>query len=229
MWQALVDLLFTPGCAACEADCSAPLCAICSESLYEMGSACPRCALPIDGPRSFECARCKRRPPPFVAAGAGYRYGGELARALRRLKYQRRLDIARRLAPLVGPALSRAAADADLAVPVPLHWRRLSRRTFNQAAALLVHAGPGIPVDKLSLRRVRATASQSGLDARRRAANVAAAFAVVPSRRRRIAGRRILLVDDVMTTGATMAACSRALLDSGAASVSVFAVARAES
>lgn len=230
----VLDLLFVPHCAACDVrvDPGAPLCEPCSASLYELGSACPRCAEPIEGPRSVVCARCLTRPPPFVAAHAPFRYGGELARALHRLKYDGRPDIARSLAPLVRPGLRRAVAEsgAEVAVPVPLHWRRLSARGFNQAALLLRHAarGLGLEIDALSLRRVRATATQSSLRASERAGNVAGAFAVVRRRRSRLAGRRVLLVDDVMTTGATMAACARALVAAGAREVIAFCAARAE-
>lgn len=118
----------------------------------------------------------------------------------------------------------------DVAMPVPLHWLRMSSRGFNQASLLLKYAGRGLDLDTdvLSLRRVRKSASQSGLPASERRRNVAAAFAVIEGRQRYVAGKRVLLVDDIMTTGATMAAASRALLAAGAASVAVFAAARAE-
>jgi ComF family protein len=230
MWKALLELVFVPHCASCDARSCSGLCSVCAESLYPLGTACPRCAEPLEGPVALECIRCRRAPPPFAAARAAYRYGGELAVALRKLKYERRPDLARALAPYVSPALAEAAAAADLAMPVPLHWRRLSQRGFNQAATLLAHAGRGlgIPLDTLSLRRIRATAPQSGLGMREREGNVAAAFAVVPGRRARVAHKRILLFDDVMTTGATMAAAARALTAAGAEAIIAFAAARAE-
>lgn len=223
--------VFVPHCAACDAPWAEGLCERCAESLYELGAACPRCAEPIEGPAALLCSRCRRKPPPFTVAHAPFRYGGELGVALRRLKYQKRPEIARGLATLIAPALHQAAAHADMAMPVPLHWRRLVMRGFNQAKALLEHAGRdlAIPLDCLSLRRIRPTPPQSGSNARGRAANVAGAFAVLPRRNHRVRQKRVLLVDDVMTTGATMAACARALLDAGASEVIAFCVARAES
>jgi ComF family protein len=235
LWSRAMDWLMVPGCPACDAPGHPGLCPRCAESLYEVGPACPRCAEPIAGPVALLCRRCRVRPPPFARALSPYRYGGELAVALRRLKYARKPEIARALAPLLTPSLRHAAACADLAVPVPLHWRRMMQRGFNQAALLLDHAHRhagkdlGIPIDRRCLRRVRATAPQSGLSLRDRAANVSAAFAVPPRYRARVAGLRVLVVDDVMTTGATMSACARALLGSGATLVIALAVARAES
>jgi ComF family protein len=236
--RAILDLLFVPHCAACDVrvDPGTPLCAVCALSLYELGAACPRCAEPLEGPVSVLCRRCRVAPPPLVSAHAPWRYGGELARALHRFKYERRAELARALAPLVAPGLAAVVArtGVDLAVPVPLHWRRLSARGFNQAALLLRQAAallppePALEIDTVSLRRVRATAAQSGLASRERARNVDGAFAVVPRRRARVAGRRVLCVDDVMTTGATLSACARALLHAGAAEVVGFCAARAE-
>jgi predicted amidophosphoribosyltransferase len=247
--RALLDHLFVPHCAACDVrvDAGAPLCARCAVSLYELGAACPRCAEPLAGPVSVLCRRCRVTPPPLASTHAPWRYGGELARALHRFKYGRRAYLAHALSPLVTPGLAAVVSrtGVDLAVPVPLHWRRLSARGFNQAALLLRHAavglisgqpalasGPasaaGLEIDTVSLRRVRATASQSGLGSRARVRNVEGAFAVVPGRRQRVAGRRVLCVDDVMTTGATLSACARALLAAGAREVVGFCAARAE-
>ncbi|HWN72066.1 MAG TPA: double zinc ribbon domain-containing protein, partial [Haliangium sp.] len=107
MLRAILDLLFVPHCAACDVrvDPGTPLCAVCALSLYELGAACPRCAEPLEGPVSVLCRRCRVAPPPLASAHAPWRYGGELARALHRLKYERRAEIARALAPLVAPGL----------------------------------------------------------------------------------------------------------------------------
>lgn len=224
----LLDVFFAPACAACDLPVAAGagLCSACLLSVEPMGAGCPRCARP----GGSLCRRCRRQEPPFDSITAPYLYGGELAVALRRLKFGGRRDVARTLAPLLRPALAGAAAGVDLIVPVPLHRRRMARRGFNQVALLVRHARPaGAPVDAVSLRRVRATLPQTGLDARARRGNVAGAFAVVKRRRARVAGRRILLVDDIVTTGATMAAAAAALRAAGARSVIGFCAARAES
>lgn len=199
----LLDLLFVPSCSACDAVLAEPL------------PFCAACALSID-------------PAPAGAVVAPYLFGGEMATALRRLKFQGRREVARAIAPLLGPALAEAAGGCDLVVPVPLHRRRLRQRGYNQAALLARHTRryTGLPVDSLSLRRVRDTAPQIGLDRAARQKNLAGAFAV--ARPRRIVGRAVLLLDDVITTGATLAAATAALRAAGAARVVCFCAARAE-
>jgi ComF family protein len=230
----LLDVVYRPGCAACDGSIAAGdgLCESCAVSLEPLAGRCPRCARPAGAGADDEtCRRCRRIPPPFTTIAAPYLYGGELAVALRRLKFGGRRDVARTLAPLLRPGLAEIAAGCDLIVPMPLHWRRMARRTFNQAALLARHARPpgAPPIDQLALRRVRATAPQTGLDARARRGNVSGAFDVAGRRRSRVAGRHILLVDDIVTTGATMAAAATALLAAGARSVTGFCAARAES
>jgi ComF family protein len=163
---------------------------------------------------------------------APYRFGGELATALRRLKFRDRPDIARQLSPLLADGLGDAARDIDLLVPVPLSWRRCMQRGYNQSDLLLSYArsaaGVQVPIERLALRRCRHTRPQPGLSARARAQNVAGAFDTRARHRHRIAGRKILLFDDVATTGATLAAAARTLLDAGAACVVAVCAARAE-
>jgi ComF family protein len=206
--------------------------------------ACALCGDPVEGPPhdAALCPVCLGRltgpgpllppPPPLVAAGAAGRFEGPLREAVHRLKYGLRSE----LAPSLGRALAAALPAALpghreggpwLVVPVPLHDARLVARGFNQAALLAraVAGALGAPLDPLALARVRDTPPQTDLDLAARRANVRGAFAV--RRPRRVGGRACLLVDDVVTTGATAAACAAALPAAGAARVALLALARA--
>jgi ComF family protein len=245
----LVDWVLRPQCAACGVSATT-LCAACRDSLVELGPACPRCAEP-SGERARTCRRCAaaerraaRAGGDRIGAGAGaegsaprwvdplpldrvvavWRFGGQLAQAIRRLKFAGCAHLARDLAPLWAPALAVVAADA-LVVPVPLHWRRRWRRGYDHAWLLAHHAcaTAGLPAPVAALRRVRHAPAQSTLAAAERAVNVEGAFAV----RAAVAGRAVVLVDDVMTPGATLAAAARALRQAGAAQVSALVLARA--
>ena len=235
MLDLTLSTLFVPRCAACDTQVAPgqPFCAGCRESLEPLGPACPRCAEPLAAPVSVTCARCRLHPPPFETLVAPWRYGGELGAALRRMKLSRVPELGRELAPLVAPFLAGVveAAAIDVVVPVPLHWRRLASRGFNQAQVIAVEArraaGFPTPVDSLGLRRIRPTPTQTGLTAAQRRDNLRGAFAVPRHRTRRVAGRRVLLVDDIATTCATVAAATRALHAAGAAAVVGFVVARA--
>jgi ComF family protein len=118
--------------------------------------------------------------------------------------------------------------EADLLVPVPLHWRRAWSRRFNQSGALarVIERQTGVKLASEALRRVRPTEQQVGLSRTQRASNVQGAFRVAPDRKADIAGRRVVLIDDVLTSGATVDACARALLRAGAAQVDVLVFAR---
>ncbi len=167
-------------------------------------------------------------PPAYNRARAAVRFD-EISRTLiHALKYGDRLD----LAPMMGRWISHAGgellADADALVPVPLHWRRLWSRRFNQSAMLAaaISAESKLPVAIGALKRVKATAQQVGLTRSERAANMQGAFRVPEEGKGAVTGRRLILVDDVLTSGATVEGCARALLRAGAANVDVLVFAR---
>jgi ComF family protein len=167
-------------------------------------------------------------PPAYQRARAAVRVD-EIARALvHALKYGERLD----LAPMMGRWLAQAGgellADADALVPVPLHWRRHWARRFNQSALLAaaVAKASGVPVAARALKRVKFTPQQVGLSRAQRATNIQGAFRVPPDGKAEVAGRRLVLIDDVLTSGATVEGCTKALLRAGARSVDVLVFAR---
>jgi len=234
----VLSWLFRPQCAACgaaPADPADPFCAACVATLDPVGPCCPRCA-ESTGERAVVCARCVRDPLPVEAVASAWRFGGALASAIRRLKFTGASHVARTIAPLWAPVLGAAIAAvasagdradaAPLVVPVPLHWRRRAARGYDHAWLLAVHAcgRAGMPAPVAALRRVRAAAPQSTLTAAQRARNLRGAFAVRDPRA--VAGRAVVLVDDVATTCATLAAAAAPLVRAGATRVLAVTVAR---
>lgn len=208
-----------------------PLCHPCEAELPANNHCCRRCALPLaplptpaGSGRDRICGACLAAPPPFASATAPWLYSEQLAFILQRWKYGHDW----RLTALLGYLWRQQAGQhpmPDLLVPVPLHWRKRWRRGVNQAELLcrqLQRGGLVAPVNTHLVRRHRSTRAQSALDAGERRANVAGAFTV----RGRCDNLDIAIVDDVLTTGATAASLSRALLDAGAASVRVWCLAR---
>lgn len=150
-------------------------------------------------------------------------YDGVARDLVHRLKYEDRLDLAAAMGRMMAAAGAELLAEADCLVPVPLHWSRLWRRRFNQAALLGRGVGriAGLPVEAGALARVKRTRPQVGLSRPARAANLQGAFRVPDAAKAKLQGRRVLLVDDVMTTGATANAASRVLMRAGAGSVDI--------
>jgi ComF family protein len=230
LWRSGLDLLFPPqaldgGPAPLAGGLSA---AAWSRIHFLDGPVCDGCGVPFDYDPGARCAVCLARPRAFDAARAACLYDETSRDPILKLKHADRLD----LAPLLARWLSRAAreliAEADSIAPVPLHPLRLLSRRYNQAAEIArpLAALTGVPYLPDALVRARATRSQAGKSGSGRKRNVAGAFRVPPGRAGQVAGRRILLIDDVMTTGATAEGCARALKAAGAARVDVAVVAR---
>ena len=200
---------------------------------------CRACGRPFDQHpgRDHWCAACLQGPPLYAMARSAAVYAPPVDTLVRRLKYHGRIQTARPLGELLRTVFWRhwAGRPVDLIVPVPLHRRRLRARGFNQVQVMLRHwSRPGphpdlapvnVAVVPAALVRRRHTPAQTGLDRPARVRNLRGAFAVPQAGR--VRARRVLLVDDVLTTGATAGACTRALLDAGAARVDVLTLARA--
>jgi ComF family protein len=228
----VLDLALPTLCAACREPVDGEgLCAACWGKLALIAPPyCERLGIPFaydPGPGVLSM-QAIADPPAYHRARAAVRYD-DIARALvHALKYGDRLD----LAPTMGRWMARAGrellAEADALIPVPLHWRRLWARRFNQSALLAktIARETGVPVAEGALKRVKATAQQVGLSQAERALNVQGAFRVPADRKGEVAGRRLVLVDDVLTSGATSDACARTLLRAGASSVDVVVFAR---
>jgi len=227
-----LDLALPPLCPACREPVEGRgLCPACWSKLsFITRPYCERLGIPFayDPGPGILSMEAIADPPAYRRARAAVRFD-EIARALvHALKYGDRLD----LAPMMGRWVSHAGreilAEADALVPVPLHWRRLWARRFNQSAMLAaaIAAESGVPIATGALKRVKPTAQQVGLSRSERAANVQGAFRVPPEGRGEVAGRRLVLVDDVLTSGATVDGCARALLRAGAANVDVLIFAR---
>lgn len=211
-------------CLLCgQAAAGRDFCTECERSLPYLGPACPRCALPL--PVTQWCGACQQQPPRFARTTALFRYAPPVDRFIHALKYQGALHYARVLGQLLAPRLWRLNSLPDLIIPVPLHGSRLRERGYNQALELArpLAKALNLPLDYRCLRRTRATAPQIALPPEQRRRNVHGAFWVDGS----VKGRRVALVDDVMTTGHTVNAAAACLRQAKAKSVEVWVVARA--
>ncbi len=230
---AIVNTLFPARCAACGefVGSHGALCTACWQDMHFISEPfCHACGLPFEfniGEKAL-CGRCMEHKPAYAQARALFRYDEASKGQILAFKY---LDKTQ-LAPVFGEWIARIAGHYEdrvqAIVPVPLHYLRLISRRYNQAT-LLAHALAEylrLPVLPDTLRRIRATPPQSGLTRKQREDNMRGAFRVAENKRAFIKGKSVMLVDDVMTTGATLNACARALHDAGARDVYVFTLAR---
>jgi ComF family protein len=227
-----LDIALPTLCVACREPVDGEgVCAECWSKLSFIAPPyCPRLGIPFvyDPGSELLSMEAIANPPAYVRARAAVRYDDVARTLVHALKYQDRTD----LAPAMGRWMARAGKEllgqADVLVPVPLHWRRGWSRRYNQSGALarVIERQSGVKLAPQALRRVRQTQQQVGLSRSQRATNVQGAFKVAPERQSQICGRRVVLIDDVLTSGATVDACARALLRAKAASVDVLVFAR---
>jgi ComF family protein len=227
-----LDIALPTLCVACREPVSGEgVCAKCWAKLSFIAPPfCPRLGIPFvydPGPELLSMEAIAN-PPAYQRARAAVRYDDVARTLVHALKYQDRTD----LAPAMGRWMARAGHElldrADALIPVPLHWRRGWSRRYNQSGALarVIERQSGVKLVSETLRRVRPTEQQIGLSRTERASNVQGAFKVDTDRKADIAGRRVILIDDVLTSGATVDACARALLRAKAAQVDVLVFAR---
>ena len=233
--QTMLHAVFPPACLCCETrvDSDFALCGACwAETPFVLGSACDLCGVGLPGQSMLGgpliCEECHRIARPWSRGRAVLHYAGNGRKLVLGLKHANRAEVAR----AAGPWMARAAADLltqnPLILPIPLHWRRLAQRRYNQSALLASALARVSGRDWLpdALVRSRHTPTQDGRDRDARFANLDAAIRVAPRHASALAGRAILLVDDVMTSGATFSAATQACHAAGAEQVCVMALAR---
>jgi len=231
-WQKSVNLVLPPQCLSCRARLADQ--GFCASCWYELGfieaPLCDRLGIPFDydpGP-GIVSAAALAHPPSYARARAVVRFDGVARKLVHRFKYKDGLDAA----PLLGAMMKRSGREliegSDIVIPVPLYRTRMWQRRYNQAAVLALEIArqSKLVYEPQLLDRVRKTKAQVGLTAKQRRRNVSGAFGINESAFEQLGGKRVLLIDDVITTGATVEACSRALLSGGAEVVNVLAFAR---
>jgi ComF family protein len=233
--RAAADIVFPPACLGCRKSTKTQgaLCAACwAQVRFIERPFCERLGTPFAmdlGKEGLLSPEAVANPPVFARARAVAHFDdGPVRNLVHRLKYSDRMELAKPLGAWMARAGNELLVEADLLVPVPLHRRRLAARRFNQANSLAqaISAQCGVPVEPFALARVKATPPQIGLSRSQRALNLQGAFRVTEGMEAKVEGRAIVLIDDVMTSGATVNAASRALLRAGAKRVDVLVFAR---
>jgi ComF family protein len=232
--ESALSVVFPPVCAGCGAPVASDfgLCGPCwRETAFIGGLVCDRCGTPLPGEddgRAEFCDDCLTLARPWERGRAVFSYKGKGRELVLSLKHADRLDLVRPMAEWAARTARPIITPDMIAAPVPLHWTRLLRRRYNQSALLARALARILQLDDCPdiLQRTRRTPSQEGRSRDARFANVAGTIRAHPRRLGRLAGRHVLLVDDVMTSGATLAAAADACLAGGAARVSVLVMAR---
>ncbi|NHN87487.1 double zinc ribbon domain-containing protein [Acetobacter conturbans] len=228
-------MILPPTCAVCGTEVDQPrsLCPACFMRMHPIGDPrCDQCGVPLPSAahlgRDARCVSCELHHPAWSKGRAAYVYDTGSRDLILALKYADRTQNAAVLARQMARAGSDILETADWLIPVPVHWRRLMERKYNQAALLARAVGKlaGVPVLVDALQRPHATSRLAGFSAVERAREMEDAIRVRAARAALLRGRNVVLVDDILTTGATATACTKMLLAAGAASVSLLAAAR---
>ncbi len=231
--QPLLSVLFPSRCLLCQhsADTVVELCAGCLAGLPHNTRCCQRCALPlaVEAGKSLICGRCIKQPPAFDYAYSLFSYQDEIIKLVHQLKFSEKITYARSIGELLRMRLQAEAAlekdKPDCLLPVPLHQSRLRQRGFNQSIEIsrVISKKLAIPIECHAVVRQRSTDAQTGLDAKQRRRNMKGAFKMAAE----FNAGHVLIVDDVVTTGATTNELAKLLKKNGVRRVGVLSIARA--
>jgi len=233
--QSAIQFLFPPRCLSCGIETASAfgVCGKCWRDLPIIsGMVCDACGTPLSGQDIEEdgahCDACLAQPRPWVRGRAALVYNGTARRLILGLKYGDRTDLARPMARWMAEKAKTLQMENTVVAPVPLHWRRLLSRRFNQAALLAEHVAAlrGLTFCPDLLKRTRATVFQEKMTTEQRFENQRKAFEIPVARQKLIAGKTVLLVDDVMTSGATLSGCTQECYKAGAKQVNILVLAR---